>query len=97
METLVFLAVIVVVVVWLVSYADGGGDEHPGWRGIPKPTDDGWKDRPPGIDRRSWKRMQRRSEEIQREVRRRPPDFGGGGGGDPGRGGGGFGDGGGGD
>jgi broad specificity phosphatase PhoE len=89
MEVLLTIAVVVAVICLVVS--DWDGEEHPGWRGIPKPSNDGWKDRPPTIDRKSWKQMQRRSEQIRREVRKRPPDFGGGAGGDSGRGGGDFG------
>ncbi|MFB4273458.1 hypothetical protein [Nonomuraea sp. GTA35] len=89
MEVLLVIAIVIAFIYLLGS--DRGSEEHPGWRGIPKPSNDGWKDRPPTIDRKSWKQMQRRHEQIQREVRKQPPDFGGGAGGDFGRGGGGFG------
>ncbi|WP_027761094.1 hypothetical protein [Streptomyces sp. AA1529] len=85
------LLIIVCVIVVVALFSDGDSEEHPGWRDIPKPRDDGWKDRPPEIDRKSWKQMQRRSEQIRREVRKQPPDFGGGAGGDFGRGSGDFG------
>ncbi|MGW4792502.1 hypothetical protein ACWEPC_08845 [Nonomuraea sp. NPDC004297] len=89
MEVLLGIAIIVAFIYLVGSSSDS--DEHPGWRGIPKPNNDHWNNRPPEIDRKSWNQMRRRNEEIQREVRRQPPDFGGGAGGDFGRGGGDFG------
>ncbi|MER5427184.1 hypothetical protein [Streptosporangium roseum] len=71
MELLLGIAV-VIGIIYLIGSA-GDSEEHPGWRGIPKPSNDIWKNPPLGIDRKTWKRTQRMNEQIQREVRKQPP------------------------
>ncbi|OUC96777.1 hypothetical protein [Streptosporangium minutum] len=69
MEFLLGIAIVIVIVYLIASSEDS--EEHPGWRGIPKPTS---RSNPPfGVDRKSWKRTQRRNEQITREVRKQPP------------------------
>ncbi|MGV9774896.1 hypothetical protein [Streptosporangium sp. NPDC003464] len=70
MELLLGIA-IVIAIIYMVGSA-GDSEEHPGWRGIPKPRID-WENPPFGVDRKSWKRTQQRNQRIQREIRKQPP------------------------
>ncbi|MET9340905.1 hypothetical protein [Nonomuraea sp. NPDC003804] len=70
MEILLGIAV-VIAIIYLID-SDGDSEEHPGWRGIPKPSFDD-KNPPFGVDRKSWKRMQRMNERMHREIRKQPP------------------------
>ncbi|MFG2888185.1 hypothetical protein [Streptomyces sp. NPDC048248] len=74
------LLVLAVIIVFVMLAVAGAGDSGGGG------TESGWNDRPPGIDKKSWKKMRQESERIKREIRKNPPSDGGAGG-DFGRGG----------
>ncbi|WP_327092267.1 hypothetical protein OIE66_16970 [Nonomuraea sp. NBC_01738] len=74
MEALLGIAVLIGLA-YLILNHDDRSDEHPGWRNIPRQSDQP-REKPALMDKHSWKRQQRRLREIEREVRRHPPDYG---------------------